>query len=136
MPSSLLTSILEATTDQVRDMAIDYGLLISLPELTEEEGDRLQEILDFACEDGALSFWISELDHIVAHQTGLLSPDCRKDYENKKAWLREHFMECLKYGIEQKSPEEVRNLLEQYTAKRKISNFSIPPSARSTSVRK
>ncbi|MBD1917275.1 MULTISPECIES: hypothetical protein [Cyanophyceae] len=117
-------------------MAIDYGLLISLPELTEEEGDRLQEILDLACEDGALSFWISELDHIVAHQTGLLSSDCRKDYENKKAWLREHFMECLEYELENKSPAEVRVFLEQYTAKRKISNSSSSPGSRYTSTGK
>lgn len=134
MPSSLLASILEATTDQVREMAINYGLLISLPELTEAEGDRLQEILDFACENGALTFWIHELDHIIGHQTGLLNPDCRKDYDNKKAWLREYFMEGLDYEFEHKSPAEVRDFLERYVAKRNNPDFSSSSSASSIST--
>lgn len=123
MPINLLESILDATTDAVREMAIDYGQLISLPELTEAQGDRLQEILDYACHDGALSFWISEIDHIVGHQMGLLNPDCRKDYENKKALLKEYFMELLERSSSGKSPEDIRSFLTRYSKSRSNPDF-------------
>jgi hypothetical protein len=104
-------------------MAIDYGQLISLPELTEAQEDRLQEILDYACDDGALSFWISEIDHIVGHQMGLLNPDCRKDYENKKALLKEYFMELLESSSSGKSPEAIRSFLTSYSKSRSNPDF-------------
>jgi hypothetical protein len=123
MPSNLLESILDATTDTVSEMAIDYGQLISLPELTEAQEDRLQEILDYACDDGALSFWISEIDHIIGHQMGLLNPDCREDYDNKKALLKEYFMELLESSSSGKSPEEIRSFLTRYSKNRSNPDF-------------
>lgn len=129
MPSNLLESILDATTGEVREMAIEYGQLISLPELTEFQGDRLQEILDYACNNGALSFWLVELDHIIGHQTGLLNPDFRKDYDNKKALLKEYFTEFLESSSADKSPEEVRDFLGRYSAERSNPDFLDPLSS-------
>ncbi|WOD37340.1 hypothetical protein [Nodosilinea sp. E11] len=123
MPSNLLESILDATTEAVSQMAIDYGQLISLPELTEAQEDRLQEILDHACNDGALSFWISEIDHVIGHQMGLLNPDCRKDYENKKALLKEYFTELMESSSSGKSPEEIRSFLMRYSKSRSNPDF-------------
>lgn len=129
MPSNLLKSILDATTGEVSEMAIEYGQLISLPELTEAQGDRLQEILDYACNNGALSFWLVELDHIIGHQTGLLNPDFRKDYDNKKALLKEYFTEFLESSSADKSPKEVRTFLESYSEERSNPDFLNPLSS-------
>jgi hypothetical protein len=114
MPTNLLKSILDATTDEVSELAIKYGQLSSLPQLTDAQSDQLEEILDRACDDGALSFWISELDHVLGHETGLLNPDCRREYNNEKSLLQEHFVEFIQEYTEDKSPEEIREFLKDY----------------------
>lgn len=114
MPMNLLESILDATTDEVSELAIKYGQLSSLPQLTDEQSDQLQAILDRACEDGALSFWISELDHILGHETGLLNPDCRREYNNEKSLLQEHFVEFIQGHIEKETPKGIRTFLQSY----------------------
>ena len=130
MPIKLLTSILDATTDEVSELAIEYGELISLPQLTDAQGERLQEILDCACDNGALSFWISELDHVIGHEIGLLNPDCRRDYDNKKALFKEYFMEFLVRGAADKRPGEIREFLERYSAERENSQSVDPLSSK------
>ena len=129
MLSNLLESILEATTGKVSRMAIEYGQLISLPKLTDTQGERLQEILDCACDDGALSFWISELDHILGHETGLLNPDSRKEYDNKKALLQEYFTAFQDTNATSNNPSEIRASLERYLADRKNPKSVDPLSA-------
>lgn len=126
MPSNLRESILDATTDAVSEMAIEYGRLARLPKLTDTQGDRIQAILDAACENGALSFWISEIDHILGHEMGLLGPEHRRDYDDKKALLREHFTGLLQEEPADKSPKEIRELLKKYLMKRESSGFDGP----------
>ena len=130
MPINLLASILDATTDEVRELAIEYGQLISLLKLTDMQGERLQEILDCACDNGALSFWISELDHVIGHETGLLNPDCRRDYDNKKALFKEYFMEFLEGAAVDKGPREIREFLERYSAEKENSQSIDPLSSK------
>ncbi|MEM9807386.1 MAG: hypothetical protein AAF959_19150 [Cyanobacteria bacterium P01_D01_bin.56] len=129
MPNDTRESILDATTDEVSRLAVEYGQLSALSELTDKQGDRLQEILDLACEDGALSFWISELDHILGHELGLLNPDCRRDYDNKKALLREYSMELLEADFNNKKAHEKRKFLEDYLAAKRNSEIVDPLSS-------
>ena len=126
MPDNLRESILDATTDAISEMAIEYGQLTWLPKLTDAQGDRLQEILDAACENGALSFWISEIDHILGHEMGLLSPKHRREYDDKKALLREHFTGLLQEKSVDKSSKEIRELLQKYLRERESSGSDGP----------
>ena len=114
MPNEIQESVLDATTEQVSRLAIEYGQLSALPELNDRQEKRMQEILDLACEDGALSFWISELDHVLGHELGLLSPDYRRDYNNQKALLREYMLEFLEADFDTKEAHEKREFLEKY----------------------
>ena len=114
MPNEMKESVLDATTEDVIRLAIEYGQLSALPELNDRQEERMQEILDLACEDGALSFWISELDHVLGHELGLLSPDHCRDYSNQKALLREYSMELLEADFDNKKAHEKREFLEKY----------------------
>lgn len=73
-----------------RQMAIEYACLSTAPNPSEEELDRLQQILDLATEDGLLDFWIHEIDHIVMHRSTLLTEDVLGHYADIAARLREY----------------------------------------------
>ncbi|TVQ21688.1 MAG: peptidoglycan-binding protein [Leptolyngbya sp. DLM2.Bin15] len=58
-----------------RSNIIEYFTLSLLDVLTEPQAERLEAILDEATQDTLLSFWIDEVDHIVAHKLNLIDSE-------------------------------------------------------------
>lgn len=56
----------------LRSKVIEYFTLSLLDVLTEPQAERLEAILDEATQDSLLSFWIDEVDHVVAHKLNLI----------------------------------------------------------------
>lgn len=69
-----------------------YMQLTFQPELTEEEGDRLEEILCKAESDEFLTYWLSVIDNISNQELSLLDEKHIKSYKNQQAWLREYLI--------------------------------------------
>lgn len=82
--------ILDATTDDVLKQALIYARISVKPCLSPEDEVMLQAILEEATGNGALSFWISEFDHIIGHELGLLTEEKRDLYKNQQAILQEY----------------------------------------------
>jgi hypothetical protein len=68
----------------------EYYQLRFLSTLSNQQADRLGEILRAASSDGILDLWITEVDHALGHNLNLLNPACRRAYENQQALLREY----------------------------------------------
>jgi hypothetical protein len=58
---------------QYQPQIMEYLALSMADTLAEPQADRLGAILDEASENPLLSFWIDEVDHIVAHQKDMVS---------------------------------------------------------------
>ncbi|MBD1844197.1 hypothetical protein H6F89_12460 [Cyanobacteria bacterium FACHB-63] len=74
-------------TEQI---ALEYGELSRRSSLSEAEATRLDEILTQAITDSELSFWITEIDHILGHDLEVLREVDRSSYQNQYALLQEH----------------------------------------------
>lgn len=86
MSQDFLTDSTEAMIHIVRE----YAKLSVLDRLTEQEAERLGEILETSTSDGILGFWIDEVDHFVGHYLKLLDEKSRNSYADQQALLREH----------------------------------------------
>lgn len=69
----------------------EYCRLAVKPTLSEQDSDRLGELLTLAEQDGRLDFWINEADHFIDHALGLGSATqvYASVNEDLKARLRE-----------------------------------------------
>ena len=74
----------------VMSLIREYYQLRVLPTLSNQQADRLGEILGAASDNGVLDLWITEVDHSLGHKLNLLDPACRRAYENQQALLREY----------------------------------------------
>lgn len=72
-------------TLQYHDQIMEYLTLCMADILTEPQADRLGAILEEASKNPLLSFWIDEVDHVVAHQKDLIDADY---VEKQQAALR------------------------------------------------
>lgn len=70
--------------------ALEYGKLLSLPNPSEEQADRLGAILEQAVDNSVLHFCLSEIDHFIAHYFGLLDEDDRESYKDQQALVKEY----------------------------------------------
>lgn len=64
----------------------EYCELAILPELSDEQSDRMAAILELAIYDDALDCCIEDIDRFIASEIGLLdegSPICREELKNK-----------------------------------------------------
>lgn len=52
-----------------RQMAIEYGCLAAAPTLSEEDKERMGQILALAVEEALLDFWINEIEQFLIYQT-------------------------------------------------------------------
>lgn len=75
--------------EDAKKLGDEYGELMILPELTEAQEDRIEEILKMATIYGSVDFWISRAACERGYEVGLLSPAALHDYENQRAVLRE-----------------------------------------------
>jgi hypothetical protein len=73
------------------ELVREYCCLATQPRLSEQDSDRLGELLTLAEQDGRLDFWINEADHFIDHALGLGSATqvYTSVNENLKARLRE-----------------------------------------------
>lgn len=68
----------------------EYCKLRLLPDLSEEQANRIAEILELADTDRIVDFLITEADHSLGHYLGLLDEASRHSYKNQQALLREY----------------------------------------------
>lgn len=84
-----LGAALAATSQTYSALLADYKELALRKELTDEDSERLDQIYAEAEAHPMLNFLITEIDHIINKQLGLLSDDAIKGYQDQQAWLRE-----------------------------------------------
>jgi hypothetical protein len=83
-------SVLEQSSSDVMKLALEYARLASLPQLSEKDANRLEEILAIANHIDILNFWITEVDHILGHHLDLLDEDNRESYQDQQALLKDY----------------------------------------------
>jgi hypothetical protein len=88
--SSESSNILLNSTPELMNTIREYYQLRSLPNLSEQQEDRVGEILELATTNRVVDFWITEVDHALGHRLGLLDESCRQSYQNQQALLREY----------------------------------------------
>lgn len=96
-------------TEQSRiDILQSYYKLAIGSELSELEADRMEQILSLAEQDDNLSFWINEIDYLVACEFHLLDENHINSYQNHQAKLREYLETKL-----DTAPEQLDEILER-----------------------
>jgi hypothetical protein len=78
------------SSPEIMQLALEYANLAALPIPLEQQADRLGEILEQAVNNRVLSFWITEIDHMLGHHLGLLNEDARESYRDQQVLLREY----------------------------------------------
>lgn len=84
----LIPALLQASEDYA-DLLTDYKEIALCNELSEEAEGRLEQIYAEAEEQPMLNFLLTELDHILNRQLGLLDSVAIEGYKDQQAWLRE-----------------------------------------------
>lgn len=82
--------VLSMSSPQVMDLAFEYAKLAAAQSRSEDQNDRLAQILEAATQSEILDFWVTEVDHFVGHYLGLLDSDHRKLYKDQQACLAEY----------------------------------------------
>ena len=90
MPVNTLENVLPDSSPELKIMLLEYYELASLYHLSEQQEERLSQILEQATCSEILAFWIAEIDHILSHKLSLLELEDRKSYQDQKAFLREY----------------------------------------------
>lgn len=80
----------EDISQEYEAILCEYCQLASQKSLSEEESERLAQILTVADADKRLTFLFNEADHFLAHRLGLLQITDRSRYEQQQAKLRDH----------------------------------------------
>jgi murein L,D-transpeptidase YcbB/YkuD len=68
----------------------NYHELSLKPELSDDDVNQLDQILEKGELDPMLSFLLGQLDYLIAKQLGLCDERHTATYRDQKAWLREH----------------------------------------------
>jgi hypothetical protein len=87
---NIVNDILTQSTSEIMALALEYSQLAALPNPSDEESDRLADILGMATNDDILNFWLTEVDHCLGHHLGFLNEDHRESYRDQQSLLREH----------------------------------------------
>ena len=77
--------------DEIRESVREYVDIFTAKQPTQQQLSRLEQILDDACHNSRLHFWISEAEHILGHQLGYFEKDLNEQYLDQKAKNREQF---------------------------------------------
>lgn len=92
-----LKTMLEQAYKKNDSLLEAYCRLSTQPELSDQDADFLDEILQQAEFDASLNFILSEIDYKIALRSGLRDEAHIESYRDQKAWLREH-LETLDPG--------------------------------------
>lgn len=76
-------------TQEQNNLILEYCCLASLSHLSEEEAQRIADILEIAKSDQILDFWMTEADHYIGHKFNLVN---ETEDKNLQARLREHLV--------------------------------------------
>jgi hypothetical protein len=74
---------------ETRSIVQEYCYLATLNNLSEQQQERMVEILKVAEADSILDFWINEADHFIGHKLDLIDENSCK---NQQARLREYLV--------------------------------------------
>ena len=85
-----LPKILLRSTPNLTNIVREYYQLRVLPNLSEQQADRIGEIMELATTDQVIDFWLTEVDHALGHALNLLDESCRYSYQDQQALLREY----------------------------------------------
>jgi hypothetical protein len=75
--------------EEAKKLGDEYGDLMVLPFLSDEQETRMDEILSLATRDSNVDFWVARAACDRGADIGLLSPEMLEHYENQRAALRE-----------------------------------------------
>ncbi|WP_413164832.1 hypothetical protein ACL6C3_01895 [Capilliphycus salinus ALCB114379] len=126
MITNSLENVLPDSSPHLQKVVLQYWELACLPYLSDKQQEQLAEILERATESEVLTFWIAEIDHIIAHKLGLLNPEERTSYQNQQALLREY----LAINSEFKSENSSTQNFPKQEGKNQASSFLYPPNCR------
>lgn len=82
-----MKELISASIPTLITMVLEYGSLASKPELSDEEAERMDELLIYATNDPVLAFWFDEFDHCLGHRLGLLDEASQKSYQEQQKTL-------------------------------------------------
>lgn len=75
---------------EIWEILLEYHRLASSHRLSQEEETRLGRILDRACANEVMTFWIGEIDYLIGKNLGLFTPQNCHSYYNQQAQLKEY----------------------------------------------
>lgn len=131
-----MNELISASIPTLINMVLEYGSLASKPELSEEEADRMDELLIYATNDPVFAFWLDEFDHCLGHRLGLLDEASQKSYQEQQRTLcrliSDKSLDAIVNIHEPQSmtsypPSEVQDLIHAACSNTSRSQFRIPP---------
>lgn len=72
-----------AASAQHRDIILEYCHLACLSYLSDQDAQRMDEILTLATQDPLLSFWLDEADYWISHKLHLIDDDWMQQQQVK-----------------------------------------------------
>jgi hypothetical protein len=106
---SMITQI---TGSEAKEIGLEYGELMAAESLSEEQEERIAEILELAITHTDVDFWVSHTANSQAMEAGLLSETAKEEYENQKVMLREHLGETSLPPIRGRAARSIKDQLE------------------------
>jgi hypothetical protein len=93
----------------------DYCQLAIQPDLSDDDAERLGQLLHQAKSDSILDFWIQEADHFLDHELGLCDDGKIYVYQNEiqKVTLRKHLARLWENEAAGELMEDLREDLRQ-----------------------
>lgn len=114
MDSNGIQAELFAALDEVKEkysgLLTDYQRIVLTNELTDQHSERLEDIYAEAERHPMLNFLLTEIDHKLNTQLGLLSDEAVETYRDQQSWLREH-LEQIPFGYQHR--HNVQRLLAE-----------------------
>jgi hypothetical protein len=104
--------LLPITGPEARKIGLEYGELMTAESLSDEQEERIAEILELAINHPDVDFWVSHTANSQAMEAGLLSETAKEEYEDQKAMLREHLGEESLPPIRGRAAMSIKNQLD------------------------
>jgi len=101
----------------IRTLICEYFQLELKQNRTEEEDDRLADLLNQACLDDCLNFWLLAVDYLVGQRQGYLDKSHLKSYNASKKVLQRN-INLINQLIELGKDVQSRERIKQYSTVR------------------
>ncbi len=79
--SNLINSMVIPLTPEQKEIINEYYQIAALKNFTEEQAQRMQEILIIAQSDAIIDFFITEADHFIGHWLNIIDENQLKDQQ-------------------------------------------------------